>query len=66
MPRLTGYEGTFEQRETQKLAWLESLFEVLAAVDCFSVSQEVLKEKYQVNGEQIFAQIDSHGLGHVT
>lgn len=66
VPRLSGYEGTFEQRETQKLAWLESLFEVLTAVSTFVASQEVLREKYQVNGEQIFAQIDSHGLGHVT
>ena len=48
------------------MAWIESLFEVLVAVDSFGVSHESLKEKYQVNGAKIFAEMDSHGMGHIT
>jgi hypothetical protein len=64
--RVAFYDGTFEQRETQKLAWLESLYELIFSQFAAENAAVLLKEKCQLNGELIFEEIDQYRSGYVT
>jgi len=61
-----GYEGTFDQRETQKMAWLESLLEVLTAALSAQANHDALCEKFMLKGEDIFDDMDHYKVGYVT
>lgn len=61
-----GYEGTFEQKETQKMAWLESLLDVLTAALSGQANHDALCEKFMLKGEDIFNDMDHYKVGYVT
>ena len=46
--------GSFEQQEVQRMAWIESLHEVLEALQDRRITNSRLREKAQVDAEAIF------------
>ena len=60
------FQGSFEAKETQKMAWLESLLDVLTLVLTAQVDHEDACEKFQINAAEIFEHMDAYKVGYVT
>lgn len=60
------YEGSFEARETQKMAWLESLLDVLTRLLHVQADHTAVCEKFQLNAGELFEQMDTYKVGYVT
>lgn len=58
-----GY-GSVEERRLQQLSWLESLNELFLGILRAEDDLEYYKEKYQLDGERIFQDIDSLSTGY--
>jgi hypothetical protein len=65
-PKCGKYEGSFEAKETQKMAWLESLLEVLTRLLTAQADQDAVCEKFQLNAAEFFEQIDTYKVGYIT
>ena len=60
------FQGSFEAKETQKMAWLESLLDVLTLLLTAQVDHEDACEKFQINAAEIFEHMDAYKVGYVT
>jgi Ca2+-binding EF-hand superfamily protein len=65
-PKCGKYEGSFEAKETQKMAWLESLLEVLTRLLHAQADHDAICEKFQLNAAELFEQMDSYKVGYIT
>lgn len=59
-PKCGKFEGSFEAKETLKMAWLESLLEVLTKILHAQADHTDVCEKFQLNAEELFNDIDTY------
>jgi len=61
-----GPEPTFEEKECQKMAWLESLLPLLTSTLTANAECDRLKMKYMIPSEDIFDEMDHNRSGFVS